>query len=337
MMDKAALDRLRSLAGTASAPEKVEDQSRRNMYQIRDTLMEASELDEEPNEGKTESVAGSKHKERAARIAELRKEYNRITGKNAPKGLELRDYKEMVAKAKAEGKTESEQMREWANSVYKQYEDRGHYQEPPEGETVDLSLRRYLNADPQKVKIEENHTEDGMLKEYEEFLEDEEDENGLLNELTPRQKAMKQGAITKTARGKTTQDQKPTSRNLAKWSDPEYTDDWHQAHDLDFDELTNRSSGVKRAKSMMKHGPRGTKAAYDAGVERGIKTRARDAAARGDKYGVSYADSEKRTNRWRKADAVARNRGEPHWNSHPEADKRTNRNVMKGPVGKLPK
>jgi hypothetical protein len=49
MMDKAALDRLRSLAGTAPAPEKVEDQSRRNMYQIRDTLMEASELDEEPN------------------------------------------------------------------------------------------------------------------------------------------------------------------------------------------------------------------------------------------------------------------------------------------------
>jgi hypothetical protein len=69
-------------------------------------------------------------------------------------------------KAEESIKTEADMMREWANSVYKQYEDRGHYQEPPEGETVDLSLRRYLNADPQKVKIEEDHTEDGMLSEY---------------------------------------------------------------------------------------------------------------------------------------------------------------------------
>jgi hypothetical protein len=73
-----------------------------------------------------------------------------------------------ITKNGCKGKTEAKliMMREWANSVYKQYEDRGHYQEPPEGETVDLSLRRYLNADPQKVKIEEDHTEDSMLSEY---------------------------------------------------------------------------------------------------------------------------------------------------------------------------
>ena len=65
--------------------------------------------------------------------------------------------------------TESEQMREWANSVYKRYEDRGHYQEQPDGELIDLSLRRYLNAHPQPVKIEEDITSEDMIKNYTSF------------------------------------------------------------------------------------------------------------------------------------------------------------------------
>jgi hypothetical protein len=176
MMDKAALDRLRSLAGTAPAPEKVEDQSRRNMYQIRDTLMEASELDEEPNEGN--KFIGELAKAKAAGNDEFEVDGKTHKVEEADKpdfadidgdGDEEETTKKAAAdKEKAEEsiKTEADMMREWANSVYKQYEDRGHYQEPPEGETVDLSLRRYLNADPQKVKIEEDHTEDGMLSEY---------------------------------------------------------------------------------------------------------------------------------------------------------------------------
>lgn len=61
------------------------------------------------------------------------------------------------------------QMAEWANSPGNQYEDRGHYTDQPEGETVDLSLRRYLDAEAHPVKVVEDHTEDGMLKEYKDF------------------------------------------------------------------------------------------------------------------------------------------------------------------------
>lgn len=62
-----------------------------------------------------------------------------------------------------------QQIAEWANSPGNNYEDRGHYQEQPEGETVDLSLRRYLNADPEAVKIEESHTEAKMMEAYKKF------------------------------------------------------------------------------------------------------------------------------------------------------------------------
>lgn len=63
-------------------------------------------------------------------------------------------------------------MAEWANSPGNQYEDRGHYSEQPEGETVDLSLRRYLDAEAHPVKVVEDHTEDSMLKEYKEFKDE---------------------------------------------------------------------------------------------------------------------------------------------------------------------
>jgi len=60
-------------------------------------------------------------------------------------------------------------MAEWANSPGNQYEDRGHYQEQPEGETVDLSLRRYLNADAHPVKIEEDIDPENLIKDYKSF------------------------------------------------------------------------------------------------------------------------------------------------------------------------
>jgi hypothetical protein len=60
-------------------------------------------------------------------------------------------------------------MREWANSVYKQYDDRGHYQEQPEGETVDLSLRRYVNAKAMPVRIEESIKPSTLAKAYRKF------------------------------------------------------------------------------------------------------------------------------------------------------------------------
>jgi len=80
--------------------------------------------------------------------------------------------KEETAKKAAKDKkemTEQEQMREWSNSVYKQYDDRGHYQEQPEGETVDLSLRRYLNATPQKVTVAEDIKPGALAKAYKSF------------------------------------------------------------------------------------------------------------------------------------------------------------------------
>ena len=81
------------------------------------------------------------------------------------------DKKEPAKKAAKDKKemTETQQMREWANSVYKQYDDRGHYQEQPDGETVDLSLRRYLNADPMKVQIEESIKPSDLAKAYRDF------------------------------------------------------------------------------------------------------------------------------------------------------------------------
>jgi hypothetical protein len=68
-------------------------------------------------------------------------------------------------------KNESQQMREWANSVYNNFDDRGHVQAQPEGETVDNSLRRYLNAEPTHVKIHEGHTPNTLTSEYKKFLD----------------------------------------------------------------------------------------------------------------------------------------------------------------------
>lgn len=68
-----------------------------------------------------------------------------------------------------EPKTEQQQMREWSNSVYKNYEDRGHIQAQPEGETVDNSLRRYLNAEPHKVQVSESHTPKKLSESYKTF------------------------------------------------------------------------------------------------------------------------------------------------------------------------
>ena len=68
-----------------------------------------------------------------------------------------------------EPKTEQEQMREWANSVYKQWDDRGHVMDQPEGETVDLSLRRHINAKAMPVRIEESHSPSKLGKAYRKF------------------------------------------------------------------------------------------------------------------------------------------------------------------------
>jgi len=67
---------------------------------------------------------------------------------------------------------ESTQMREWANSIDSRVEDKGKVMDSPEGEVVDTSLRRYLNASPTTVAItNEDHTESGMLREYTKFKE----------------------------------------------------------------------------------------------------------------------------------------------------------------------
>lgn len=226
-MNKTELERLRNLAGTGPAPEKVADNSHRNMYQIRDTLMESSKhqikesyvvtmpIDDPEtigpklydmfggmaddigwdDEGNFEAYFDDK--EDAKACARKLRNYRHSTKNEMPKitkeGLnekEKPDYadidgdgdeKESMKKAakdkeekvdekvSPDPKTEADMMREWANSIYKQYDDREHYHEQPPGETVDLSLRRYLNADPMKVKIEEDIEEKDMLKEYKDY------------------------------------------------------------------------------------------------------------------------------------------------------------------------
>lgn len=66
-------------------------------------------------------------------------------------------------------KSDTDLMREWANSIDQDYEDRGHVMNQPEGETVDNSLRRYLNADPMKVKVQEDIKTADLLEEYKSF------------------------------------------------------------------------------------------------------------------------------------------------------------------------
>lgn len=176
-MDKNTLDRLRQLAGTAPKTQYAADQSRMNMYQIRDTLTESSAVD------------------RARYDADSKSDKTKVTLKKAPWEKEKESVKESeddddevtaddeeyergVAKARRrnpdfanESKTEADLMREWANSIYQQYDDAGTVQEQPEGETVDLSLRRYLNATPQKVTaIAEDIQPEDLLREYKDFI-----------------------------------------------------------------------------------------------------------------------------------------------------------------------
>jgi len=233
-MDQKEIERLRRLAGNEIAPEQPEDRSRKNMYEIRQTLNEAAkpdyadidgdgdkketmkkaakdkeeakesveeELEEEVDElEELRQLSGfpvnekseSKSQQRAAGMAlsakrgEMKVSELKGAAKEMYDGMsekELEDFAETKHKGlpdKVEEtadpyqntghiKDDAEMMREWSNSVYKQYDDRGHYQEQPEGEIVDLSLRRYLNAEPQKVQLEEDIEEDDMLREYKEF------------------------------------------------------------------------------------------------------------------------------------------------------------------------
>lgn len=188
-MDKATLDRLRRLAGNEVASELPKDDSGRNMYQIRDRLMEAAKPDFADIDGDGDE------KETAKKAAKDKEKMEEAEGRpyvcvHAKKGTyecHANSSYEAAKKAASHWKlkstagidahladvkhtpTESKQMREWANSIYKQYDDRGHYQEQPDGETVDLSLRRYLNAKAMPVQLEEDHTEEGMLREYKNF------------------------------------------------------------------------------------------------------------------------------------------------------------------------
>lgn len=150
-MDKAELERLRTLAGNQKAVEAPEDRSRKNMYQIRD-LMEAVkpedlDEDEELEESDDENLEES--------------DDDQIEESHDDDDDDDEDDKEEM--------TETQKMREWSNSVYKQYDTREHYHEQPEGETVDLSLRRYLNAEPQHVKIEEDVNPKNLAKAYKAF------------------------------------------------------------------------------------------------------------------------------------------------------------------------
>lgn len=95
-------------------------------------------------------------------------------------------------------------------------------------------------------------------------------EEERIDELTPRQKAMKQGAITQPAVGRGWKAE-PTSRNIKNWDDPK--------HDYsDGSDYYDMAPGVPRAKRMLRdpNAPRGTKAAYDKGVSQGKRIRSRD-------------------------------------------------------------
>jgi len=225
-MDKNTLDRLRQLAGNAPALQYVADQSRKNMYEIRNSLMESNRTLTESEGWKVtmrtlrdvsdkvydylssqgfkyddigwaneELIVTTSSKNEARAIARaIFSRFKDPTANAKPEIMQISeqsleeskpdfadidgdgDEKESMKKAakdkeKADeaSNTEAQTMREWANSIYKQYDDRGHYQEQPDGETVDLSLRRYLDADAMPVKIEEDHTEESMLREYKNF------------------------------------------------------------------------------------------------------------------------------------------------------------------------
>ena len=176
-MDKTELDRLRQLAGNETAKKLPQDESGRNMYQIRDILVESQDIKEgEPWDRRDDPKLSKIVDYVLDKLERIGKYYPlddyEVRDELASEGIRNKNEADkwinnlLYSDLETPEKTEAQAMREWSNSIYKQYDDRGHYQEPPEGETVDLSLRRYLNADPQKVQIEEDHTEEGMLKEY---------------------------------------------------------------------------------------------------------------------------------------------------------------------------
>lgn len=184
-MDKNTLDRLRQLAGNAPAKQYTADSSRQNMYQIRDSLMESSAVDRARFD-----AASDDKKKVTLKPAPWEKDKKEVKEAGKPDFADLDkdgDKKEPMAKAakdkeevteaddeepedKKKIKTEADLMREWSNSVYQNYEDAGNIQEQPEGETVDLSLRRYLNAQPQKVTaVSEDIKPEALLREYRDF------------------------------------------------------------------------------------------------------------------------------------------------------------------------
>jgi hypothetical protein len=82
---------------------------------------------------------------------------------------ELSEMENMLRNAGLGEEAISAKIEEWANTPGNQYEDRGNYQEQPAGETVDLSLRRYLDAQPATVKVVEDIAVADMINEYKDF------------------------------------------------------------------------------------------------------------------------------------------------------------------------
>lgn len=184
-MDKSQLERLRQLAGTKTVVKTPAELPNKNMYQIKEMLTEASDeerarYDAADGTGKKVTVAKApwekddKDDVKEADDEELDETALDLSMKNAgPMKDIFSDPKDKNKKDdKKEPTNEQEQMREWSNSVYQQYEDRGHVMDQPEGETVDLSLRRYLNADPMKVSLEEDVISDKLIEEYNKFKKD---------------------------------------------------------------------------------------------------------------------------------------------------------------------
>ena len=118
--------------------------------------------------------SGIKSKAEADTMAAKMKKAKRKDGAHMYHGVKVVPESKEAVKETPSDKTdkpmsEQEQMREWSNSVYSRYEDKGHVMDQPKGETVDLSLRRYLDATPAKVTIEESHTPKKLTESYRKF------------------------------------------------------------------------------------------------------------------------------------------------------------------------
>ena len=149
------LDRMRELAGVNPVQENTTVVG--TMYEIRDKLTESHDTSADCG---CEDTCDCTHDLDEAKKPDA-------DGDGIPDWADDKDDTESDSMEK----NESQQMREWANSVYKNMDDRGHIQAQPEGETVDNSLRRYLNADPAHVKIQEGYTPTGLTSEYKKFTD----------------------------------------------------------------------------------------------------------------------------------------------------------------------